>query len=455
MAEFEFDLFVIGAGSGGVRAARMSASYGAKVAVAEDTFFGGTCVNVGCVPKKLFVYGAHFSDLFHDAQGYGWQVGSPSFNWSTLRDNKTEEIKRLNRVYENLLKQSGVEIINGTAKISGPNTVVVGERTFTAKNILIATGNKPFIPDIPGKELAITSNEVFYLDQLPEKVLVVGGGYIAVEFAGILNGLGVDTTLVYRGPLFLRYFDEECRRFLLKEMEKKNINLKMSCDVVSIQETETGLEVTFDDGAKETYGEVLYATGREPRVEGLWQGVEIEQKADGAIKVDLQYRTSTPNIYAIGDVIGHMQLTPVALAEGMAIAWNLFKEPGKPKHVDYKLVPSAIFSQPSYAFVGWSEEEAMEKHPKLHVYTSQFTHLKHTISPNQEKTFMKLVVDAETDRVLGAHMVGDEAAEIIQGIAVAIKAGATKTDFDQTIGIHPSAAEEFVTMRQVTRTVES
>lgn len=455
MADFEFDLFVIGAGSGGVRAARMSARYGAKVAVAEDTYLGGTCVNVGCVPKKLFVYGSHFSELFHDAQGYGWQVDEPTFDWNVLRDNKTDEIKRLNRVYENLLKGSGVEIIQGRAQIVGPNTVEVNGQSYTAKNILIATGNKPFIPDIPGKELALTSNDLFYLERLPKKALVVGGGYIAIEFAGILNGLGVDTTLAYRGPLFLRYFDEECRHFLFKELEKKNINLQMSTDLKSIQKSNKGLEVTFLDDKRENFDAVLCATGREPRVEGLWQNLEIVQKVDGAIKVDLEYRTSVPNIYAIGDVIGHMQLTPVALAEGMAIAWNLFKDPEHPKLVDYHLVPSAVFSQPSYAFVGLTEEEAKQKHAKLNIYTSSFTHLKHTISSNQEKTFMKLIVDAESDRVLGAHMVGDEAAEIIQGIAVAIKAGATKADFDQTVGIHPSAAEEFVTMREVTRTIES
>jgi glutathione reductase (NADPH) len=448
---FQYDLFVIGAGSGGVRASRMASSYGAKVAVAEDRYLGGTCVNVGCVPKKLFVYAAHYREDFVDARGFGWEVHKASFDWPTLRDNKTSEIERLNGIYGNILDGADVELIEGRARIVDAHTVEVNGQQYTCDKILIATGGWPFVPDFPGNEHVISSNEIFYLDQLPGSAVVVGGGYIAVEFAGILHGLGVNTHQLYRGPLFLRGFDEEVRKVLANEMSQKGIDLRFNCNVSAIEKRSDGkLQLTLDDGSTLVTDLVLYATGRKPLIADLGlENVDVALDENGAIKVNEQFQTSEPSIYALGDVIGGMELTPVALAEGMALAKNLFRN--ESIKVDYEYIPTAIFSQPNVGTVGLSEEQAREQYAEISVFTSQFRHLKHTLSGNDEKTFMKIIVDKSTDKVVGVHMVGAEAGEILQGIAVAMKCGATKADFDSTIGIHPTAAEEFVTMREATR----
>lgn len=451
MSEMDYDLFVIGAGSGGVRAARIASGLGAKVAVAESRYLGGTCVNVGCVPKKLFSYAAHYREAFQDAVGFGWDSQVSELDWPRLRDNKSEEIQRLNGIYERLLTSAGVEVLNGHARFVDAHSVEINGKTVTAKNILIAVGGWPFIPDIPGAEHAISSNDIFYLDTLPKHAVVVGGGYIATEFAGILHGLGVEVEQVYRRELFLRGFDTEIRGELAADMRERGVNLRFSENVEEIARTDDGrLQLTLASGESITTDQVLYATGRKPLLENLGlenTGVRLNEK--GYIDVDQHYQTAEPGVYALGDVTGGMELTPVALAEGMKLARHLFN--GDDSLVDYRDIPTAIFSQPNLATVGYTEEQAREKFAEIAVYTSRFSHLKHTLSGNPSKTFLKLIVDVASDCVVGAHMMGDEAGEIIQGIAVAIKAGATKAHFDATIGIHPTVAEEFVTMREVTR----
>jgi glutathione reductase (NADPH) len=446
--QYDYDLFVIGAGSGGVRAARMSAANGARVAVAEDRYLGGTCVNVGCVPKKLFVYGSHFAEEFADAAGYGWDVGADRFDWPRLRDNKTREIERLNGIYRNLLQGAGVEIVWGRARLVDAHRVQVGDAEYTAANVLVATGSWPSIPEVPGRDLAITSNEAFYLQQFPERVVVVGGGYIALEFAGIFAGLGAATTLIYRGPLFLRGFDDDVRRFVAAELEKKHIALRFSTDVCAIEAHGDERRLRLDDGGTLDTDLVLYATGRVPNTAGLGlEALGVALNDRGGVLVDEHYRSSVPNIYAIGDVIDGEQLTPVAIAEGMCIANNLFTG-NAPRTVDYALIPTAVFCQPNIGTVGLTEAQARERFGDIDVYATDFKPLKHTLSGRDERALMKLVVNRADQRVVGAHMVGAEAGEIIQGLAVAMTAGATKQDFDRTIGIHPTAAEEFVTMRQ-------
>ncbi|WP_432473926.1 glutathione-disulfide reductase [Amphritea sp. HPY] len=448
MAEFDFDLFVIGAGSGGVRAGRMAAAMGVRVGMAEDRYLGGTCVNVGCVPKKLFVYGSHFTEDFENAAGFGWTVGKPTFDWPTLRDNKTKEIERLNGIYRNMLVNSGVHLIDGRAKISGPNSVTVAGKEYTAERILIATGGWPFVPDFPGNEHVISSNEVFYLDQFPKRAIVVGGGYIAVEFAGIFAGLGADTSLIYRGEIFLRGFDQEVREFTAAEVAKKNVDLRFSTNIEKIEKQQDGSLLAYlTDGSVLETDTIMYATGRVPNVTDLGlENIKLEQAKNGAIEVNDQFQTAEPSVYAIGDVIDRIQLTPVALAEGMALVRNLYD--GQNQQVDYDLIATAVFCQPNIGTVGLSEEKCRELYANVDVYKSSFRAMKHTISGSDEKTFMKMLVDRDTDKVLGVHMVGPDAGEIIQGIAVALKAGATKAVFDSTIGIHPTAAEEFVTMRE-------
>lgn len=447
MSEFDYDLFVIGAGSGGVRASRMAAGQGAKVAIAEERYLGGTCVNVGCVPKKLFVYASHYHEDFSDAAAYGWDVSVNNFDWPTLRDNKTREIERLNGIYNNLLINAGVELVEGRARIVDAHTVDVEGVRFNCKSILIATGGWPYMPDFPGREHAISSNEVFYLDELPKRALVVGGGYIAVEFAGIMHGLGVDVTQLYRGPMFLRGFDNEVREFLAEEMKKKGLKLQFNSNVAEIQKQSNGqLLVTLESGEQIVTDCVFYATGRRAMTADLGlENVGVELRDNGSIIVDDYYQTSEPSIYAIGDAKGGIELTPVALAEGMALVKTLFD--GVPSKVNYDYVATAVFSQPNMASVGLTEEEAREQYSNIEVYRSTFRHMKHTLSGNSEQTFMKLLVDKPTDKVVGVHMIGADAGEIIQGIAIALKAGATKAIFDETIGIHPTAAEEFVTMR--------
>jgi len=448
VSDFEYDFFVIGAGSGGVRAARTAAAMGRKVGVAEERFLGGTCVNVGCVPKKLFVHASHFSKEVEHAAEFGWSTTTPTLDWPTLRDNKTREIERLNGIYRNLIKNSGADLFEARAVVTGPNSVRVGDREITAEHILVATGGWPFVPEFPGSEHVVTSNEMFFLEELPTDALIVGGGYIAVEFAGILNGLGVNTVLSYRGPLFLRSFDADIREVLHEEMLGQGVDLRFDTQVERIEKTADGrLDVYFKDGEVMQTGLVMYATGRRPNTHGLGlesAGVELTER--GIVKVNEFYQTSVPSIHALGDIIGTPELTPLATAQAMALVSTLFK--GEPRSVSVENIPTAVFSQPPIGTVGLTEEQARAQGHRLKIFQTRFRPLKNTLGSSPERVFMKMVVDAESDRVLGVHMVGDDAGEIIQGIAVAMIAGATKADFDATIGIHPTAAEEFVTMRE-------
>ncbi len=447
MSNFDFDLFVIGAGSGGVRAARFAAGFGARVAVAEERYLGGTCVNVGCVPKKLLVYASHFAEDFHAAQqGYGWSIGETHFDWNHFLTNKDAEIQRLNGIYEGLLRNAGVEHIEGHARLLDANSVEVAGQRYTAESILIATGSWPSMPDIPGIEHAISSNEAFHLEEQPQRVLIVGGGYIAVEFAGILNGLGSEVIQLYRGPLFLRGFDDDVRSHLAEEIRKRGIDLRFDTNVTSIDKQGAAFRATLTDGSVVSADQIFFATGRSPLTENLGlenAGVELNKK--GAIAVDEYSRSNVPNIYAIGDVTDRINLTPVAIHEGVCLANTLFNNtPMKPVHSN---VPAAVFSQPPIGTVGLTEAQAREQLEEIEVYRSSFRALRNTLTDSTEKTFMKLIVDKQTDRVVGLHMVGPEAGEIVQGFAVAIKCGATKKDFDSTLGIHPTSAEEFVTLR--------
>ena len=444
--EYDFDLITIGAGSGGVRASRVAAQYGARVAIVEERYLGGTCVNVGCIPKKLFVYASEFSEAFEDAAGFGWTVPKSSFDWRKLIANKNHEIERLNGVYSKLLTDSGVRIVNGRAVVIEPHTVAIGNEHLTTRYILVATGGWPTIPEIPGAELAISSNEAFFLERFPSRAIIVGGGYIGVEFAGIFHGLGAKVTLVHRGPLFLRGFDDDLRQALADEMRKREIELHFNSLVEKIEGNRAGVRVRLSDGASLEADLIMFATGRAPNSRGL--GLEeagIALDANGAVMVDRYSCSSVPNIYAVGDVTNRRNLTPVAIAEGRAVAETLFN--GKPMSVEYEDVPSAVFSQPPIGTVGLTEAEARERYGEVDVYKSSFRPLKHTVSGRDERAFMKLVVDPKTDRVVGCHMMGPDAGEIIQGLAIALKCNATKAQFDATIGIHPSAAEEFVTMR--------
>jgi len=454
MSQYDFDLFVIGAGSGGVRAARMAAVRGVRVAIAEDLHLGGTCVNVGCVPKKLYVYASEYRQSMEDARGFGVEAQQIGFDWSTLRDNKKREIGRLNGIYGNLLTNSGCELINGRARVTGPNSVQVGEREYTAQRILVAVGGWPQLPEIPGAELAITSNEVFDLDSFPERIMVVGGGYIAVEFAGIFAGLGAQTELVYRGDLFLRGFDREVREFVATEVAKKGVKLSFNEDPQQIERRDDGaLDVTLKSGEVRTVDQILYAIGRVPKTVNLGletAGVELNSK--GAVVVDDHFQSSTPSIYALGDVIDRVQLTPVALAEAMALVDHLYGDDKTPMP-NYKMIATAVFCQPNIGTLGITEDEAIEQGLKADIYVSDFRAMRHTLSGSEERTLMKLIVEQGSERILGIHMVGADAGEIMQGLAVAVTAGATKEAFDRTIGIHPTAAEEFVTMRTKTRSI--
>ena len=443
----QYDLVVIGGGSGGVRAARIAAGYGAKVAICEEYRYGGTCVIRGCVPKKMMVYAASFHEEFIDSAAYGWNADIGGFDWATLINNKDKEIDRLNNVYETLLGNAGVDILHGRGVIVDANTVQVGERILNTDTILIATGGTPSIPNTTGAELGITSNQIFHLEQQPKSAVVVGGGYIALEFAGILNGLGTDTTLVYRGPQILRGFDQQVRDHLAAEIIKKGINLQLNNNIESISLTaDQRKQVQFSDGTQKIVDEVLYATGRTPNTESLGLSqVGVKLGARQEIIVNDESRTSVENIFAVGDVTDRIALTPVATMEGHAFADSQFGN--NPRIGDHSNVPSAVFSQPPVATVGLSEEEARAQYQNVDTYSSNFRILKHTLTQNDERTLMKLVVDADSDKVIGAHIVGHDAAEIMQGIAIAIKAGAKKADFDATVGIHPSSAEEFCTMR--------
>ncbi len=447
MAKFDLDLFVIGGGSGGVRGARMAAATGAQVAVAEEYRYGGTCVIRGCVPKKLLVYASHFHEDFADAAGYGWSVDGGTFDWSRLIANKDREIVRLEAVYERLLNDAGVTVLRGHARMLDPHTVEVGGKRYTSETILVATGGHPVFPPGHGWELAISSNEAFHLETLPERMVVYGGGYIAVEFAGIFNGMGAQVTQIYRGPQILRGFDDDVRNTLAGELVKKGIDLRVETLIDRIEAAAAGKVVHLSDGSTLECDLVMAATGRRPNTSNLGldaAGVELDDK--GAIRVDAFSRSSQPHIYAVGDVTDRIALTPVAIQEAMAFVDTVYKD--RPRAMDHENVPSAVFSQPPVATVGLTEAQARTRHVAIDVYCSTFRPLKHTLSGRDEKTMMKLIVERAGQKVVGAHMVGMDAPEIIQGLAIAIKAGATKADFDATVGIHPTAAEEFVTMRE-------
>jgi glutathione reductase (NADPH) len=450
MSAYDYDLFVIGAGSGGTRASRIAASLGARVAVAEHHRAGGTCVIRGCVPKKLLVYASHFREDFEDAHGYGWTVGEPSFSWSALIANKDQEIARLERVYENLLEKAGAKLLRGTARIVGTNAVELDGRRITARYILVATGGWPFKPPIPGVEHAITSNEVFEFAALPKRVLVVGGGYIAVEFAGIFRGLGAEVTLSYRGERVLRGFDDDVRAHVQEEMAKKGVRFLLRSVVAGIERGADGtLTVKLVEGEPLRVDAVMYATGRLPSTRDLGlQEVGVELGENGEVIVDRFSASTVPSIYAVGDVTDRIALTPVAIKEGHAVAVTLFGD--QPTPVDHLDVPSAVFSQPPVGTVGMTEAEAKEHFHSLEIYRSTFRPLKHTLSGRDERTMMKLIVDAASQRVVGVHVVGADAPEIVQGVGIAVKAGLTKAQFDATVGIHPTAAEELVTMRDKT-----
>ena len=448
---FDYDLFVIGAGSGGVRAARMAASTGKRVAVAEERYLGGTCVNVGCVPKKLFVYASQFPELFDASAGFGWTVPQqPTLDWATLRDNKTAEIERLNGIYNSLIDNSGADLFDGRATIAGPHQVSVNGSLYSARTILVATGGWPYIPEFPGSEHAISSNEMFFLDELPKTAVVVGGGYIAVEFAGILNGMGVETHLVYRGPVLLKSFDREMAEKVAEGMVAKGINIHLNTEIDGINKTTESLSVSLNGKGSLNAGLVLYATGRQPNTAGLGlETTSVATASNGAILVDENFATADPSVYALGDVIDRVQLTPVAIQEAMVLVDHLYGE-GQAS-IDYSNIPTAVFCQPELGTVGLSEEQARQEYPNIAVYISDFRPMLQTLGGGADRITMKLIVDTASDAVVGCHMVGEHAAEIIQGMGIALKAGATKAHFDATVGIHPSAAEEFVTMREKAR----
>ncbi len=447
MSNYDYDLFVIGVGSGGTRAARMIASTGARVAAAEQQFLGGTCVNVGCVPKKLMVFASHFSEDFEDAEGFGWDVKPDRFNWSRLIENKNTEISRLNDVYRRLLDNAGVKLYEAPAKILDRHTILVGNETVTTDRIIVATGGWPTMPEIPGIEHAISSNEVFFLPNLPKRFVVVGGGYIAVEFAGIMNGLGSQVTQIYRSEKILRGFDEDVRDVLSTEIVRKGVDLRTGVNITAIEKQGETLIATLTDGSTLEADCIMYATGRHPRTEGIGlEEIGVELAPNGSIKVDVYSRTNLDNVWAIGDVTDRIALTPVAIQEAMALYRTEYLD--DPTPCDHANVPSAVFSQPPVGSVGLTEDQARELHDTIDIYRSTFTPMKLSLTGREEKTMMKIIVDQVSQKVVGVHMVGPDAGEIIQGIAIAVKMGATKRDFDRTVGIHPTAAEEFVTMRE-------
>ena len=442
-----YDLFVIGAGSGGVRAARMAAAqYGVRVAVAEPAALGGTCVNVGCIPKKLYSFAAHYAEAFEESHGFGWSGAAPALDWELLKANRAREITRLNGIYGGLLTGAGVTLLRGSATVKAPGAVEVNGELHHARHILVATGGWPVMPAVPGIEHAITSNEVFDLKVFPKRLLVVGGGYIACEFASIFNGLGAHVTQLYRGEQVLRGFDDDLRHFVADEMRKKGVDLRTHSDVAHIEKTADGLQVALRGGGEVRVDAVLYATGRAPNTTGLGlveAGVKLA--LSGAVVVDDHYQSSVPGIHALGDVTARVQLTPVALAEAMVLVDHLFGS-GQ-RRLDYELIPTAVFTHPNIGTVGLTEAQARRQFGAVRIYRSEFRALRHTLSGSTERTLMKLVVADASDRVVGLHMVGADAGEIVQGFAVAMRSGATKAQFDATLGIHPTVAEEFVTLR--------
>jgi glutathione reductase (NADPH) len=449
MTGFDYDLFVIGAGSGGVRAGRIAARYGAKVAVAEEYRVGGTCVIRGCVPKKLFVYASKFAEEFEDAVGFGWTSDKVSFDWATLIANKDKEIDRLNKAYIRNLEGAGAELILERAVVEDANTVrLASGRKVTARYILVATGAAPFVPrHLPGHELAITSNEAFHLERLPSRIVIVGGGYIAVEFAGIFSGLGVETVLVYRGEQILRGFDQDLRNHVAAEMKKKGIEIRLHADVAKIERSGDGVRVTLNDGAAFGAGQIMFATGRIPNVLELGlDKVGVEMTPHMAVKVNAYSKSSVDSIYAVGDVTNRVNLTPVAIREGHAFADTVFG--GKDVKVDHSMIPTAVFSQPEIGTVGLTEEQARQGFKSVDIYKTSVRQMKHTLSGRDERMLMKLVVDGDSDRVLGCHICGPDAGEMAQLLGIAVRLGAKKSDFDATMAVHPTASEELVTMRE-------
>ncbi len=464
MPDFDYDLFIIGGGSGGVRAARFAAQRGARVGVAESGRMGGTCVNVGCIPKKLYSFAAHYAEGFAESRGFGWQLpGTPTLDWATLKANRATEITRLNGIYDGIVTGAGAERLQGRASLVDAQTVSVQmldsgpERRVTARHILIATGGTPFKPDLPGAHLAVVSDEVFDLPTFPQRMAVVGGGYIGCEMASIFHGLGAAVTLVYRGEQVLRGFDEEVRSFTAAEMAKAGVDIRTGTDVQRIEALADGARrLQLTDGSALDVDVVLYATGRRPNVDGLnLTGAGVRQGKNGHIEVNEYFTTSVPSIFALGDVVGRKDLTPVALGEAMVLVDHLFgPAPGKAARepLDYALIPTAVFTHPPIGTVGLGEEDARKQYGDIRVFRSDFKPLRHTLSGSTERTLVKLIVDAASDRVVGLHMVGADAGEIVQGFAVALQCGATKAQFDRTVGIHPTTAEEFVTLREVSRT---
>ncbi|SPF81058.1 glutathione-disulfide reductase [Pseudoprimorskyibacter insulae] len=452
MSDFDFDLFVIGGGSGGVRAARVAAGEtGAKVGLAEEDRYGGTCVQRGCVPKKLMVFASTYGEMAKDAREYGWDMQAGDFSWDVFKGKLEGELDRLEGVYRRLLNGSGVEMFDARATVVDAHTVQLstGERK-TAKHILIAVGGAPTLADIPGADLAITSNEIFHLETLPKSILILGGGYIACEFACILHGLGVEVTQYYRGAQILRGFDDEARGLIAEEMTQRGIGLHLGTNILSMEKVEGGIKVKATNGSEQVFEQVMFATGRTPKTEGLVApdlGVELDRQ--GAIVVDEYSQTKVPSIYAIGDVTNRVNLTPVAIREGMAFVETVFK--GNPTPVDHDLIPSAVFTQPELGTVGLSEEQARDNGP-IEVYCTSFRPMKTSFIGKQDRVLMKLIVCADTRKVLGCHIVAPEAGEMIQLAGIAVKMGATKEDFDRTVAVHPTMSEELVTMRNPTRT---
>ena len=450
MPSTSFDFFVIGAGSGGVRAARMAAGMGVRVAVAEASALGGTCVNLGCIPKKLYSNAAHYAEGFEEARGYGWNVGEPTLDWARLKANRAAEILRLNGIYERLLVDAGVTVLRGRARLVDPHTVEVNGQRFEARHVLVATGGHPLVPEVPGGELAVSSDDMFDLPVFPSHLVVVGAGYIACEMASIFRGLGAQVTQLVRGPQLLRGFDADVATFVTDEMRKKGVDIRLLSKIESMQAVDGRVAVRLHDGQTLLADTVLSATGRGPNTAGLGlleAGVNVGPRGD--VVVDDHYQSNLPSVHAVGDVTDTVQLTPVALAEAMVLVDRLFGEGQRRMH--YELIPTAVFTHPNIGTVGLSEAQAREKYAAVRIYRSDFKALRHTLSGSTERTLMKLVVDDASDLVVGAHMVGADAGEIIQGFAVALRAGATKAVFDSTIGIHPTVAEEFVTLREPVR----
>ena len=449
---FDYDLFVIGGGSGGVRAARVAAGEnGAKVALAEEDRYGGTCVIRGCVPKKLMVFASEYADMVEDAQAYGWDIKPGAFNWDIFRGKLYAELDRLEGIYRNILKNNGVETFDQRARLVDPHSVELADGTRkSAKHILVATGGRPVVPEFPGSELAITSNEIFHLDKLPETMLIVGGGYIACEFAGIMNGMGVKTTQFYRGAQILRGFDDEARGLICEEMCQNGVDVHLGTNVLEMKKQGDKIWVKATNGSEQLFDVVMYATGRAPNADDLGlEGLGVERGRKGEIVVDEYSQTAVPSIYAIGDVTDRVNLTPVAIREGMAFVETVFK--GNPTPVDHELIPTAIFTQPEMGTVGLSEEEAAEQEP-IEVYATSFKPMQKSFAGGTQRVLMKLIVSQATRKVLGCHIVAPGAGEMIQLAGIAVKMGATKEDFDSTVAVHPVMAEELVTMRQPVRT---